>query len=76
MGPPVVLPLKKVYWMTFVSYLSPRSRILFCCGSHSVFTPTNESEHYFHRHSSPTPSHRDPRKALKGQCGGDDRSLP
>lgn len=50
--------------------------ILFCCARHSVFTPTVESEHCFHHLSSPTPSPHNPRKALKGHCGGDDRSLP
>lgn len=75
MGPPVVLPLKNwTGWHLCLIWV--HSCVLFCCASHSVFTPTDESEHYFHHHSSPTPSHRDPWKALKGHCGRDDRSLP
>lgn len=85
MGPPVALLLKKkkkkVDWMTFVGFFfflfSPSlCYILFCCASHSVFTPTVEWEHYFHHHSSPTRSPHYPRKALKGQRGEDDRFLP
>lgn len=69
MGPPVVLPLKNwIGWHLCLIWV--HSCILFCCASHSVFTPTDESEHYFHHHSSPTPSHPDPWKVTVAEMTG------